>query len=85
MRNRVIGYSDRSYANYRSDALKALEDAREEQKELVLEEAGLLEMMHASAKDSIEEPPQKRAADLDTNLDEVFDDLEDAEKKEERE
>lgn len=45
LRTRVIGYSDKSYASYRTDALTALEDARQEQKELVLEEVGLLEMM----------------------------------------
>jgi hypothetical protein len=48
MRNRVIGYSDKSYTQWRVDALKALEDAREEQKELVLEEIGLLEMMQTT-------------------------------------
>jgi transposase len=45
LRTRIIGYADKSYAQYREDTLKALEDAREEQKELVLEETGLLEMM----------------------------------------
>lgn len=46
LRKCVCDYHEERFAQYRTDALQALEDAREEQKELVLEETGLLEMMH---------------------------------------
>lgn len=42
-------YSSNDSVKFRADCLKALEDARDEQKELVLEELGLLEMMHGVA------------------------------------
>lgn len=78
-------YSNREYTQFRADALKALSDAREEQKELVLEEAGLLEMMQSSIKDETKEQLQKRVADAEDQL-EALDDLDvEAEKKEERE
>lgn len=66
-------YSSREYAQFRADALKALSDARDEQKELVLEETGLLKMMQASEGKLVEEPAQKR---IETNLDDVLNDLE---------
>lgn len=44
LRKRVCDYSEARFAQYRADSLKALEDAREEQQELVLEQTGLLEM-----------------------------------------
>ena len=46
LRSRVADNSHQSYKDYRADAIKVLEDARTEQQELVLEETGLLEMMH---------------------------------------
>jgi len=65
LRTRIIGYADKSYAQYREDTLKALDDAREEQKELVLEETGLLEMMQESKK--------RIATDVDQDLAELLD------------
>jgi len=44
-------YCDKSYAQWRADALKALEDARAEQQELVLEETDLLEMIQGAETD----------------------------------
>lgn len=60
LRKRVCDYSEARFAQYRLDSLKALEDAREEQKELVLEETGLLEMMQEAG-----EKDHKRVAELD--------------------
>lgn len=68
LRNRIIGYNSKEYAGYREDTLKALEDAREEQKELVLEETGLLEMMQESKK--------RIASDVDQDLAELLDEQE---------
>jgi len=46
IRKRVADYTEARFAQYRADSLQALEDARQEQQELVLEQTGLLEMMH---------------------------------------
>ncbi len=51
IRTRVSGYPDKSYTQYRTDALTTLEDARKEQQELVSEEVNLLEMMQGVKKD----------------------------------
>lgn len=65
LRQRVCDYGEARFNQYRIDALKALEDAREEQKELVLEETGLLEMM--------QEPKKRIATDVDQDLAELLD------------
>ena len=44
-RVRVTGYADKQYAQYRTDALEALEDARKEQMELVAQQAELLALI----------------------------------------
>ena len=68
LRTRIIEYTDKSYAQYRDDTLKALKDAREEQKELMLEEIGLLEMMY--------EQKKRIATDVDQDLTELLDEHE---------
>lgn len=70
LRKRVFDYSESRFAQYRLDLLKALEDAREEQKELVLEETGLLEMMQTS-----NEKDHKRVATLELDRDLVGEDF----------
>lgn len=54
-------YDEKKYAAYRADTLKALEDARTEQQELVLEQTGLLEMMQGTDDD-----PAKKSLRVDT-------------------
>lgn len=44
-RGRVVGYADKQYAQYRTDALHAIEDARKEQAELVAQQAELLDLI----------------------------------------
>lgn len=56
----------KAYAKYRSDALKALEDARKEQQELVLEQVGLLEMMQHGTNDESELDPSEKSVRVDT-------------------
>lgn len=70
LRKHVFNYSEARFAQYRLDSLKALEDAREEQKELVLEETGLLEMMQTS-----NEKDHKRVATLELDRDLVGEDF----------
>lgn len=56
LRTRVSDYSEARFTQYRADALKAIEDAREEQQELVLEQTGLLEMMQGTEDDAAKKP-----------------------------
>ena len=49
-------YEEKKYTLWRADTLKALEDARTEQQELVLEETGLLEMMQGADNDAAQKP-----------------------------
>lgn len=80
MRERVANYTDKSYAQYRTDALEAIEDARKEQQELVLEQTGLLEMMQGmnngitnSAAQSVQPLAGRRVAQRVDDLDDVRD------------
>jgi len=73
-------YVDKAYNQWRSDALKALEDARKEQQELVLEETGLLEMMQGEkdedtspAAQSVQSSTGRRVAQRVDDLDDVRD------------
>ncbi len=71
LRKRVCDHSEARFVQYRSDSLKALEDAREEQKELVLEETGLLKMMQDTG-----EKDHKRVVEFEVERDlagEAFD------------
>lgn len=63
LRKRVSEYSEARFAQYRTDALQALEDARQEQQELVLEQTGLLEMMQG-VRVATDPEERKEAADL---------------------
>ena len=58
-------FSDKSYAQYRADALKALEDARQQQQELVAEEGRLLEMLQGENKNAKELDSTKKSAQPD--------------------
>lgn len=73
-------YVDKSYNQWRADALKALDDARKEQQELVLEETGLLEMMQGaksedtnSTAQSVQSPAGRRVAQRVDDFDDVRD------------
>jgi transposase len=59
LRKRISEHGEGRFTQYRADALKALEDAREEQQELVLEETGLLEMMQESKPRQLRVAPQQ--------------------------
>ena len=46
-------YNDKNFSQYRADSLKALEDARKEQQELVVEEKNLIELMYGVKNDRL--------------------------------
>lgn len=51
-RGKVMGYVDKQYAQYRTDALEAMNDARKEQAELVTQQADLLALIEGDDDES---------------------------------
>jgi transposase len=72
LRRRVSDCQEARFAQYRTDSLKVLENARQEQQELVLEQVGLLEMMgnHVKARVKIEDDLEQQFVDLEESVEE---------------